>query len=356
LLQNCCITNAIEQGLLQPSDSAVGAAALVKKDAAAAAARRAAIRYLGTVDCNWWPEAEAALINALLKDRNECVRLEAALALQRGCCCNARIIKALTTSVSGTGIPPEDSDCVKAAAYLALSRCCMAVEPVPVEPPIGPKKEDEGIKKVKLDYVEYYGRAKPAPQPDFVQQAKRVLAEAATATDPSTGNVGMPAVASRPGSVSQIISTAFGASPRHAGIETGEFMPQSAVAGPETPTGIFGTTVTRPALSAAAPGTVSTYTAPQQAASGGRERPPFFDALTRALRGKQFGHPPEMAPEVIATDKAAPSTGVAVARPGIAPAVEESLEGHAETSAQPVIGPGEEHMPVEMPTSPSMPK
>src|SRR5262249_54133614 len=161
-------------------------------------------------------------------------------------------------------------------------RCCMAVEPAPAgEPlPVPPEKE---LKKVRLDYVEYYGRAKPAPQPDVVQEAKRVLAQASTTTDPNTGNVGMPSVASRPGSVSQIISTALGASPRHAGMETAEFMPQSAVTGPETPTGIFGTSATQTSLSNPAPGTMPSFTAPQPTASGGRERPPFFDALTRAL-------------------------------------------------------------------------
>jgi len=48
LAQNCCVLNAIELGLQQPADSAVGAAAVIKKDEAAAAARRAAVRYLGT--------------------------------------------------------------------------------------------------------------------------------------------------------------------------------------------------------------------------------------------------------------------------------------------------------------------
>src|SRR5262245_20296134 len=55
-------------------DSAEGAAAKIKKDEAEAAARRAAVRYLGTVDCRYWPEATDALVLSLRGDRNECVR------------------------------------------------------------------------------------------------------------------------------------------------------------------------------------------------------------------------------------------------------------------------------------------
>ena len=84
--------------LVQPPDSALGAAAQIQKDTAEAAARRAAIRYMSTVDCNWWPEASAALINSLRADKNECVRLEAALALQRGCCCNSRTILSIVSA------------------------------------------------------------------------------------------------------------------------------------------------------------------------------------------------------------------------------------------------------------------
>ena len=38
------------------------------------------IRVLAGADCSRWPEAQDALINALRLDRNECVRVEAALA------------------------------------------------------------------------------------------------------------------------------------------------------------------------------------------------------------------------------------------------------------------------------------
>src|SRR5262245_7073449 len=81
-------------------EGVVGAAAKVKLDEAGAKARRAAVRYLGTVDCHYWPEAEDALIGGLRMDRNECVRYEAALALGNGCCCTKKTIEALNIVVS----------------------------------------------------------------------------------------------------------------------------------------------------------------------------------------------------------------------------------------------------------------
>jgi hypothetical protein len=135
LIQSCCPPGPTAAQLAMPSTSAEGAAAQIQKDTADAKARRAAVRYLGTVDCHYWPEAKAALIKALRADRNECVRLEAALALARGCCCNAATIEALNLTVSGSdedGNPSENSERVKAAAYFALGRCLATV---PYAPP-----------------------------------------------------------------------------------------------------------------------------------------------------------------------------------------------------------------------------
>src|SRR5262245_15393523 len=91
LVGGCCPA-ALPSDLMKPPDSAEGAAARIKADEAAAAERRAAVRYMSTADCRYWPEAQEALINSLRADRNECVRLEAALALGRGCCCNRATI------------------------------------------------------------------------------------------------------------------------------------------------------------------------------------------------------------------------------------------------------------------------
>jgi hypothetical protein len=202
------VTNAIEAGLLLPADSAVGAAALVRKDEAAAAARRAAVRYLGTVDCNWWPEAEEALRNALLKDRNECVRLEAAIALQKGCCCNVRIVKALADCVSSTGIPPENSERVKMAAMVALSRCCGATEMGPVEPLPVPDQLELLPKKVELNGGDRSKRSGTTEEEQVMQRARRILAQASS--DGQTGGAMTSMSLQRPGNVSQLLSVAFG--------------------------------------------------------------------------------------------------------------------------------------------------
>ncbi len=107
-------------------DSAEGAAAAIKKNEAEAQKRREAVRYLGTVDCNYWPEAIVALKTALRSDPSECVRFEAALALGRGCCCKKEIMEALKHSANGDdkdGAPAENSDRVRAAAHNALEHC-----------------------------------------------------------------------------------------------------------------------------------------------------------------------------------------------------------------------------------------
>ncbi len=140
VIGNCCPNPATDpSNMNQPPDSALGAAARIAADEAGAKKRRAAVRYLGTVDCNYWPEARDALINALRADRNECVRLEAAMALSRGCCCNKATITALVLTVSGSradGNPAENCERVKIAASMALAHCldCFT-EVVPVPPP-----------------------------------------------------------------------------------------------------------------------------------------------------------------------------------------------------------------------------
>ncbi|HEY7425930.1 MAG TPA: hypothetical protein VH682_16990, partial [Gemmataceae bacterium] len=137
ILPQCCplIDPA---GLLLPPDSAMGAAAQVQKDTAEAAKRCAALRYISTADCNWWPEVQAALANSLRMDRNECVRLCAAKALQRGCCCNPVTVRALVQALSPLptdGNPPEDSPRVRAAAMIALEHCLHCYFAIAAAPP-----------------------------------------------------------------------------------------------------------------------------------------------------------------------------------------------------------------------------
>lgn len=125
---------------------AVGAASKIQMDEAGAAKRRAAVRYLGTVDCHYWPEAEEGLIGALRGDRNECVRYEAALALGSGCCCTKKTIEALTIVVSCSdrdGAPKETSYRVHAAAQAALDHCLACFNP-PTAPAPAPQPTPEG--------------------------------------------------------------------------------------------------------------------------------------------------------------------------------------------------------------------
>lgn len=200
--------------LAKPADSAEGAASRIKQDEANAKARRAAVRYLGTVDCHYWPEAQDALINSLRADRNECVRLEAALALGNGCCCNQATIEALRISVSGSqedGNPSENSERVKAAAYVALHHC-LAVCPADVAEPVEvvpvPKKEEplkettpskettppkDGSAKQPDGRQPYYKRVQGMPLADVARKARRTVAQidTANAVTMRPGNAGV---------------------------------------------------------------------------------------------------------------------------------------------------------------------
>jgi hypothetical protein len=204
MLGPCCPTIPTQadlkaMGLDNPANKA---AADIMKEEANAPARRKAVRYLGTVDCHWWPSAKAALIVALRQDTNECVRLEAALALGRGCCCTKETIEALSVSSSGSdrdGNPSENSDRVRWAAEAALTNCLArvctapAVEPPQVEPvtPEKPKPEVEPPQKKKKEEVEkpggvtqadsqlpeYYAHLAKVPFQEVVARAERTLAE-----------------------------------------------------------------------------------------------------------------------------------------------------------------------------------
>ena len=130
----CPLNAANPADLAMRHDSAQGAAAAIKADTAGAAARRAAVRYLGTVDCHYWPEAQLALANALRTDRNYCVRREAAYALLNGCCCTRITVEALSIAVSGSnrdGNPSETDEQVKAVAMMALQHCLECLHAVP---------------------------------------------------------------------------------------------------------------------------------------------------------------------------------------------------------------------------------
>jgi hypothetical protein len=188
LLPSCCPgpNQANPADLMKPSDSAEGAASRIKKKEAEAKARRAAVRYLGTVDCRRYPEAEAALISSLRGDENECVRFEAALALSNGCCCTKKVMEALVATVSGkkTNDPAETSLRVRYAAACALERCLAnycEVDSAPDRPaePSKPASDDKAEPKKEGP------KAQRQPDP-LADEGRQVLAAfKATYTRPS---------------------------------------------------------------------------------------------------------------------------------------------------------------------------
>ena len=158
----------------KPNGGAEAAAAKIQASEADAKARVAAVEYLGTVDCNRYPEAKKGLLAALREDPNECVRFAAARSLNSGCCCDQEVIEKLKICVAGEkkGGPAETSCRVKAAAFSALQNCLMRV-PEEEEAPQPRRAAPEG------------GEGLPEPIPD---PKKRVKPEGTTmnTTDTST--------------------------------------------------------------------------------------------------------------------------------------------------------------------------
>lgn len=195
LIPDCCAKplTAAELAALKPGEvsPAEAAAAKIKADEAGAKARRAAVRYLATVDCHYYPEAEAALIAALRADRNECVRLEAAMALGNGCCCTKKTIEALNLVVTGEatdGNPSETSERVKLAAFASLQSCLSrGLEfPTPPETVPPPVKEPPALGKKDasaMQLASFTKRSVPT-----ATDAERAFAQTA-GLQPRTGHV-----------------------------------------------------------------------------------------------------------------------------------------------------------------------
>lgn len=141
VIPSFCPAMPSDKDLAQPG--VAGAADAAKKDALEAKMRREKVRFLGTLDCRYYPDAIGALVAALRTDSSECVRYEAALGLGHGCCCNQKTVDALEASVSGTdkdGNPAERSARVRCAAAVALERCLACYTPPP--PDVEPKPKD----------------------------------------------------------------------------------------------------------------------------------------------------------------------------------------------------------------------
>jgi hypothetical protein len=173
-------------GLIPVNPAAGGAgstAAAIQADQAGAKARRDAVRYLGTVDCHYYPEAESALICALRTDRSECVRLEAGFALSHGCCCTKATIEALRICVSGSdkdGNPGETSPRVRIAAFNALQGCCQRGNESP-EKEMLPRPEpavaegEEGDDAIKLS--PYYSEIDKRSMRELLRAAEMTLGQ-----------------------------------------------------------------------------------------------------------------------------------------------------------------------------------
>ena len=168
----------------KPNGGAEAAAAKIQASEADAKARVAAVEYLGTVDCNRFPEAKKALLAALREDPNECVRFAAARSLNSGCCCDQEVIEKLKICVAGEkkGAPAETSCRVKAAAFSALQNCLMRV-PEEVEAPQRRQTAPEG------------GGGLPEPLPDA---KKRVKPEGTTMNTTDTSTITTSLIAANP--------------------------------------------------------------------------------------------------------------------------------------------------------------
>ena len=129
---------------------------------------------------------------AACADRNECVRLEAAWALGRGCCCTRRTIGALALSASGSerdGRPRECSPRVRAAAAASLDHCLAAlagpVEGAPPPPAVGPKElpKEAGKAPAKLPITPaaYYKDLDKQPMTAVVENARQAIGKSPTA-------------------------------------------------------------------------------------------------------------------------------------------------------------------------------
>ncbi len=155
-------------------------AAKIKIDEAQGKARRAAVMYLATIDCHYYPEAESGLIAALRADRVEQVRYEAAVAM--GTCrgLTEKMLEALNLSALALeldGNPAESSERVRSAARNSLYRnmargLCL--------PPVG-DLTNAGLDWLTPDSfaIQQMGYVTPqfVPVPAAVSQREREVAE-----------------------------------------------------------------------------------------------------------------------------------------------------------------------------------
>jgi hypothetical protein len=199
-IKPCCPPIPIAD-MKKSSASAQGACAIIAGDTEESQARRAAVRCLAKVDCNWWPETELALINALRADKNECVRHEAALVIGSGCCCTKKMIEALTICINAStkdGNPAENSERVRQQAINSLQHCLICykeksnpVRPeLPGEPPVKPKEVGAATNSDKdFQLAAYYVNLEKAPASTIIANAVQTL-EFYKAKEAPAGSIG----------------------------------------------------------------------------------------------------------------------------------------------------------------------
>jgi hypothetical protein len=284
------LANALAGGGAPPPSPAMAAAATIKADAQQAAQRREAVRYLGTVDCHYYPEAEQAIISALRCDRSECVRLEAALALSRGCCCTKKTMEALKIAVSGSardGNPGETSLRVRMTSLEALQNClanCNPLDSATPPPTVRPEYPDPPL----------------APQSELPPSAPPTTAPPTTSPQPelpiSAGDVGRQVPAT------YRYYAALDAKPLARVIAEAEQTVSHITVAPQPELGGYGTgrrsLVSLWEQSAAPPSTTPNVQAPQPALAAGpnSQLPPDVAARVDAYPVSPYGAAPFGAP------------------------------------------------------------
>jgi hypothetical protein len=203
IIPSLCPPNMPTAGELNSDNPAIKAAAEIQKDTAEAKARAAAMRYLATVGCYYWPEAQDALIAGLRKDKNECVRWEAAKALGSGCCCTKKTIEALANAISSNptdAAPAEQSDRVKTMAEASLQHCLECYREIRPAKGLEKPKPPEGVKppegappvpmanlnlqQANLDFQQatHYQQIDQRPAQEVIESARRTFDEVTRAS------------------------------------------------------------------------------------------------------------------------------------------------------------------------------
>ncbi len=174
-----------------PLPTVIGAADLAKRNATESSERIAAVKYLGTLDCRYLPDAEAALIAALRADGQEAVRFEAATVRARGGCCTPKVMETLVVTISGSerdGHPAEKSPRVRLAAARALEKCLAVTAPADAAvPPAAGKPGPKVVEHPRVETGPIVTEMAAPKWPDLklVETSNQTLVEFRAKADPA---------------------------------------------------------------------------------------------------------------------------------------------------------------------------